>query len=196
VTTSHTSTALAELAADPVARPGRLQTTSGFIAVLFSGLFAGFLITVVVLEATLRSYGAALYTQVRLIELAHLDDLATALLLPAIIAAATLAVTVIRTRGDSRWLTLTAVLLLLATLVISVSVSVPINTAQQNWSVLTPPGDWSSVRDRWQLAHVVRTTTAALAFVLLTAAVVPLRWSRHRPEPSAVEPSSAHEQKG
>jgi hypothetical protein len=147
------------------------------MAVLFSGLFAGFLITVVVLEATLRSYGAVLYTQVRLIELAHLDDLAAALLLPAILAAATLTLTVIRRRSGSRWLTLTAVLLLLATLAISVSISVPINTAQQNWSVLTPPSDWSSVRDRWQLAHVLRTTTATLAFVLLTAAVTPT-WRR------------------
>jgi uncharacterized membrane protein len=197
VTTSHTSTAIAELTADPLAPPGPLQSTSGFIAVLFSGLFAGFLITVVVLEASLRSYGAALYTQVRLIELEHLDDLATALLLPAVLAAAMLKLAMIRRRGSGRWLTLTAVLLLLTTLVISVSISVPINVAQQNWSVLTPPGDWSSVRDRWQLAHVVRTTTAAVAFVLLTAAVVPLRWSRHQLEPSAVnKPSSANEQKG
>ncbi|HEV7422390.1 MAG TPA: hypothetical protein VGO30_21490, partial [Mycobacterium sp.] len=76
-------------------------------------------------------------------------------------------------------------LLLLATLVISVSISVPINTDQRAWSVFAPPGDWSSVRDRWQLAHVARTTTSALAFVLLTAAVAPLRWSRNAIEPSA-----------
>jgi hypothetical protein len=74
---------------------------------------------------------------------------------------------------------------LLATLVISVSISVPINTAQLNWSVVAPPDDWSTVRDRWQLAHVVRTTTAVLAFVLLTVAVMRLRWSRNSVEPSA-----------
>ncbi|MBB5162833.1 DUF1772 domain-containing protein [Mycobacterium sp. AZCC_0083] len=152
---------------------------TAFIAVLFSGLFAGFLTTVLVVEATLRGYGSAVYTQVRLIELAHLDDLATALLLPAILTSVMLAVAVFRRHGSSRWLPLTAVVLLLATLVISVSISVPINTAQATWSVVAPPADWSAVRDRWQLAHVARTTTSVLAFVLLTvAAMTPTRPKR------------------
>jgi len=176
------------LAADPAARPGPLPTTLAFVAVVFSGLFAGFLTTVLVFEASLRSYGATVYTQVRLIELQHLDDLATGLLVPAILGSAALTLAVIRRRGSDRWLTLTAVLSLLVTLVISVSISVPINTAQLSWSVVAPPDDWSAVRDRWQLAHVVRTTTAVLAFVLLTATVMRLRWSRNSVEPSATNP--------
>jgi uncharacterized membrane protein len=185
MTTPHTDTAITEVAADPADRTTLLQTTSAFGAVLFSGLFAGFLATVLVFEASLRGFGAAVYTQVRLIELEYLDDLATALLVPAILAAAALALAMIRRRGGGRWLTLAAVLLLLATLAISVSISVPINTDQQSWSVLAPPGDWSNVRDRWQLAHAARTTAAALAFVLLTAAVVPQRWARNAVQPSA-----------
>ena len=156
----------------------RIVTPAAFVAVLFSGLFAGFLATVLVFEATLRGYGSAVYTQVRLIELAHLDDLATGVLVPAILGSVALAVAVIRRRGSVRWLTLTAVLLLLVTLVISVSISVPINTAQLSWSVTAPPADWSAVRDRWQLAHVARTTTAVLAFVLLTVAVMPTARSK------------------
>ncbi|MGH3675716.1 MAG: anthrone oxygenase family protein [Mycobacterium sp.] len=178
MTTSHTDTATTESAADPADRPALLQTTSAFAAVLFSGLFAGFLTTVLVFEASLRDFGAAVYTQVRLIELEHLDDLATALLAPAILAAAALMLAMIRRRHSGRWLALTAVLLLLASLAISVSISVPINTDQQSWSVLAPPGDWSNVRDRWQVAHAARTTTAVLAFVLLTSTVVPPSSSR------------------
>jgi uncharacterized membrane protein len=178
MTTSHNHTVIAESAADSLDLRALLQSTSAFAAVLFSGLFAGFLTTVLVFEASLRGFGAEVYTQVRLIELEHLDDLATVLLPPAILAAATLTLSLIRRRGSVRWLALAAVLLLLATLVISVSISVPINTDQRTWSVFAPPGDWSSVRDRWQLAHVARTTTSASAFVLLTAAVAPLRWSR------------------
>ncbi|MDT5129402.1 MAG: hypothetical protein QOH54_5046 [Mycobacterium sp.] len=165
----------------------RIVTPTAFVAVLFSGLFAGFLTTVLVFEASLRSYGATVYTQVRLIELAHLDDLATGLLVPAMLGSAALALALIRRRDGGRWLALTAVLLLLVTIVISVSISVPINTAQLNWSVVAPPADWSAVRDRWQLAHVVRTTTAVLAFVLLTATVLRLRWSRNSVEPSATK---------
>jgi uncharacterized membrane protein len=165
----------------------RIVTPTAFVAVLFSGLFAGFLTTVLVFEASLRSYGATVYTQVRLIELAHLDDLATGLLVPAMLGSAALALALIRRRDGGRWLALTAVLLLLVTIVISVAISVPINTAQLSWSVVAPPADWSAVRDRWQLAHVVRTTTAVLAFVLLTATVLRLRWSRNSVEPSATK---------
>jgi hypothetical protein len=185
MTTPHTDTAITVVAADPADRPTLLQTTSTVGAVQFSGLFAGFLATVLVFEASLRGFGAAVYSQVRLIELQHLDSLATALLVPAILAAAALTLSMIRRRGRGRWLTLTAVLLLLATLAISASISVPINTDQQSWSVLAPPGDWSNVRDRWQLAHAARTTTAALAFVLLAAVAVPVQSSRNAVQPSA-----------
>jgi hypothetical protein len=185
MTTSHTNTQTTASAADRSDRPTLVQTTSAFAAVLFSGLFVGFLTTVLVFEASLRGFGAAVYTQARLIELEHLDDLATTLLVPAILASAALALTTIRRPGSGRWLTLTAVLLLLATLAISASISVPINTDQQDWSVLTPPSDWADVRDRWQLAHVARTATAALAFVLLTAVLVPARRSRNAAELSA-----------
>jgi Domain of unknown function (DUF1772) len=161
MTTSHTD-----------GEPGLLQSISAFAAVMLSGLFAGFLITVLVLEASLRGAGAAVYTQVRLVELEHLDDLATVLLPAAILASAALTLNIIRRHSSGRWLAQTAVLLLLVTVAISVSISVPINTEQLSWSVVTPPGDWSTVRDRWQLAHLARTTTAALAFVLLTTAAV------------------------
>jgi hypothetical protein len=90
MTTSHTTTHATASAADRSNRPALLQTTSAFGAVLFTGLFAGFLTTVLVFEASLRGFGAAVYTQVRLIELEHLDDLATALLVPAILASAAL----------------------------------------------------------------------------------------------------------
>jgi uncharacterized membrane protein len=171
MTIAPNHTATAEVADTPVDRRALLQSTAAFTAVLFSGLFAGFLTTVLVFEASLRGFGAEVYTQVRLIELEHLGDLATVLLPPAILAAIALTLCVIRRRGSVRWLALTAVLLLLVTLAISVSISVPINTDQQSWSVVAPPGDWSSVRDRWQLAHVARTATSVLAFVLLTTAV-------------------------
>ena len=65
--------------------------------------------------------------------------------------------------------------LLSATFIISVLISVPINTAQQSWSVLAPPSDWAIVRDRWQVAHLMRSTTAVLAFTILAAATTTRR---------------------
>jgi uncharacterized membrane protein len=143
-----------------------------FTSVLFSGLFAGFLVAVLVLEFSLRRFPASVYTQVRQVELAHLDDLATVLLPTALLATATLVVVTIARPGRTRWLALTALVLLLATFIISLLVSVPINTDQQGWSVLAPPSDWARVRDRWQIAHLVRTTTAVCAFITLVAAAI------------------------
>ena len=162
--------------AGPAREAAALQIATAYCAVLLSGLFAGFLVTVQVLEFSMRSENAAVYTQVRLIELKHLDDLATALLLPAILAVSILVLSTFRHRGARRWLAGTALLLLAATLVISVSISVPINTMQQGWSAADPPADWAEVRDRWQLAHVARTATSMLAFLVLIA----IRPSRRR----------------
>ena len=143
-----------------------------FTGMLFSGLFAGFLVAVLVLEASVRSFPASVYIQVRQVELTHLDDLATVLLPAALLATATLVVVTIARRWRTRWLALTALALLLATFIISMLVSVPINTDQQGWSVLAPPSDWAHVRDHWQIAHLVRTTTAVCAFINLVAAAI------------------------
>jgi hypothetical protein len=143
-----------------------------FVSMLFGGTFAGFLVTVLVIESTLRSFDAAVYTQVRLIELAHLDQLASVTLIPAVIAAAALVFFAAKAKGRTFWLTLTALTLLLIVFVTSFVVNVPINTDQLTWSVHAPPTDWARVRDRWQIAHVVRTVAALLAFVILSAAVL------------------------
>ena len=169
-------------------KPARLHNTDAvrtaalFTGVLFSGLFAGFLTAVLVLEASLRSFPATVYTQVRIVELVHLDDLATVLLPAALLATAIVALLTVTRPARTRWLVLTALGLLLATFIISALISVPINTDQQDWSVLAPPSDWAAVRDRWQLAHVARTSTAAVAFSALAAAAIIRRPPAGRPQ--------------
>ena len=161
-------------------RPSRsvfdtILTTARFASVLFSGLFAGFLTAVLVLEASLRRFPASVYAQVRLVELDHLDNLATILLPAALLSTATLATMTMRRRERVRWLALIALGLLSATFIISVLINVPINTVQESWSVLAPPSDWMVVRDRWQIAHLMRTTTAVLAFTILAPAAITRR---------------------
>lgn len=133
-------------------------------SLLFSGLFAGFLVCVLVLEGSLRGYGATVYTQVRLVELDSLDKLASVTLIPAIVTTVVLA---IRSRGVDRRFVLSALVLLVVVFVVTLAVNLPINGDQASWSVQSPPTDWASVRDRWQVAHAVRTVTALVAFVVL-----------------------------
>lgn len=144
-----------------------MRFATRLLSLLFSGLFAGFLLCVLVLELSLRKASASVYTQVRLVELAHLDTLASVTLLPAILATGLLVVQ--QRRRPGWWIPLTALGLLLLVFAISLAVNLPINHDQSLWKVNNPPTDWSAIRDRWQAAHAVRTVAALLAFVGLAA---------------------------
>ncbi len=136
-------------------------------SLLFSGVFAGFLVCVLVLENSLRGFDAAVYTQTRLVELDSLDKLASATLIPAMITTVLLA---IRARGNDRRVVLVAIALLVVVFATTFAINLPINSDQSAWSVQNPPSDWADVRDRWQVAHAIRTAAAVLAFGLLITA--------------------------
>jgi uncharacterized membrane protein len=135
-----------------------------FANVWFAGLFAGFLLTVLVFEQSLRRFDAQIYTQVRQVELVRLDNLASVTLIPAII---TTAVLVLRSR---RAPAIAALVLLVGVFVLTLVVNLPINSDQADWVVKAPPADWADVRDRWQIAHLARTVAAVVAFGLLIGA--------------------------
>lgn len=147
-----------------------------FVALLFAGLFAGFLTAVLILELSLRSFDGAVYTQVRLVELDSLDKLAIATLLPALIATAALVYRTFRT--NTKWWTVAALALLVFVFGITIVVNLPINSDQIGWDVQSPPSDWADVRDRWQTAHALRTVAASVAFAALGLAA--LRPARNR----------------
>lgn len=137
-----------------------------FATCLFAGLFAGFLLGVLVLEYSLRSVGADTYAQVRSVELDRLDLLASLTLIPALFLGAALAVTTYR--SGRAWARIAiAVALLAVVALISVKFNLPINARQSDWAGHGIPADWAAVRDRWQAAHTVRTATAVIAFAVL-----------------------------
>ncbi|GLY73888.1 anthrone oxygenase family protein [Actinoallomurus iriomotensis] len=136
------------------------------------GIFAGFLVGVLVLESSLRHYDRFVYTQVRQVELDRLDTLASVTLIPAVITTAVLVAAAIKMRGRFLWLTLAALILLLSVFVTTIIFNLPINSDQTGWSVKAPPADWASVRDRWQIAHAVRTCAAVLAFAFLSTTAI------------------------
>jgi uncharacterized membrane protein len=139
------------------------------VSLLFSGLFAGFLITVLVLELSMRGFDGSVYAQVRQVELVAMDVFASVTLIPALIVTALLAALTIRQKEAARLLPVGALIMLLLILGTSLLVNVPINTDQLEWNVAAPPADWATVRDRWQSAHAVRTGAAVIAVALLSA---------------------------
>ncbi|WP_042430059.1 anthrone oxygenase family protein [Streptacidiphilus anmyonensis] len=162
-------------------RSERAATALRFVSLVLAGLFAGFLVTVLVFELSLHHFDASVYTQTRQIELLRLDDLASATLLPTLPTTAILAAMSLKARDRTFWLTATAFALLLSVVATTVVFNLPINSDQLHWNVQTPPADWASVRDRWQIAHAVRTAAAVVAFGLLSAAAMTPTRSTHRP---------------
>lgn len=57
-------------------------------------------------------------------------------------------------------------------LVVSFAVNAPVNLDQIGWNAQAPPADWASIRDRWQIAHAVRTAFCLIALGCLGAAVI------------------------
>jgi uncharacterized membrane protein len=160
-----------------------LEPIARTVSVVFGGIFTGFLITVLVLELSLRKFDASVYTQVRQVELVRLDNLATATLLPTIVATAVLIFVGLKRGRPGLGLTSVALAFLLVVFVTTAAINLPINSDQLDWSVTRPPADWASDRDRWQIAHAVRTVAAALAFGCLVFAS-----GLHRRQSPSVEP--------
>lgn len=148
----------------------RTAAAARFVSLLFAGIFAGFLLTALIVELSLRRFDGTIYTQVQHVLLIGMPAFASATLIPAIVSTAVLVVVVLRAGGRGRWLTLSALILLVAAFVISLTINVPINARELTWNAQTPPSDWADVRDRWQIAHAIRTSAVVIAFGLLGAA--------------------------
>jgi uncharacterized membrane protein len=85
------------------------------------------------------------------------------------------------------WL-LTGFLLLVAALVITLAVEVPIDNKIKAWTAATLPGDWRSIQSRWETFHTIRTflSIAAVVAVTISAAVTA------RPSQSPMDEVSSH----
>ncbi len=131
-----------------------------FVNLLCGGLYAGLLVAVLCVEVTLRGVGPDVYTIVEQVKHANLNVLAAATIVPTLASGALLLVLAREPRGWAFALTLVGLLCAVVALTITLLVNVPINAAQLAWSPQAPPADWAAIRDRWQLAHTLRTTAA------------------------------------
>jgi uncharacterized membrane protein len=95
-----------------------------------------------------------------------------------------------RARGAALWWLLAGFLLLVAALVVTLAVEVPIDNQIKTWTAATLPGDWRSTQSRWELFHTIRTflSIAAVVAVTISAAVTA------RPSRSPMAEVGAHGQ--
>lgn len=94
-------------------------------------------------------------------------------------------------RTAAFWWLAAGFVLMLAALVITLAVEVPIDHQIETWTAATLPGDWRSIQTRWELWHTVRTFASIAAVVAATiSAVVAPRPSR-QPTTQLVPPGRA-----
>ena len=177
-------------AASAGAPPARRATTIiRFANLLFAGIYAGFLVSVLFVEAALRGFPPAVYVVVEQVKHTNLNLLAAGSL-AGLIATSLLLLALLRpVRSPSFRLTLAGLGCGLAALAITLTVNVPINALQMAWDPQAPPADWAQVRERWQAAHAARTAASLAGFgcqILAALAPQPASW-----RPAALAPDRA-----
>src|SRR5512132_697363 len=66
------------------------------------------------------------------------------------------------------WWLAAGFLLMVAALVITLAVEVPIDNQIQTWTAATLPADWRSIQARWERWHTLRTFLSIAALVAAT----------------------------
>lgn len=83
-----------------------------------------------------------------------------------------------RKRSVGFYLKLVAILLMVAALLITLLVEVPIDNQLKDWTPETLPMDWEAIRERWALYHILRTFMSLMGFTAFLASVVTEQTSR------------------
>ena len=81
--------------------------------------------------------------------------------------------------------------LMVAALVITLAVEVPIDHQIQAWTVATLPGDWRSIQARWERWHTIRTFVSIAAVIAATLSAVVAPRPSQAPTTQVVPPGSA-----
>lgn len=150
----------------------QLVKITRYVSLLGGGMFAGGGLAVLALELALRRLDGPDYTQVRQAEHTYFPWFIGAILGPTFIAVVMLVIFARMAGSPALRPAAAALVLLVLVLVVSFVVNAPINVAQLDWNAQAPPADWASIRDRWQIAHAVRTVFCVIALGCLGTAVI------------------------
>lgn len=81
-------------------------------------------------------------------------------------------------RSIGFYLNIASILLIVATLLITLLVLVPIDNRIRTWTASTIPSDFHSIRDRWEYFHSFRTLTSLASFASLTLSIILLDYKQ------------------
>lgn len=149
-----------------------LVRVTRYASLVCGGVLAGVALTVLFVELAFRGLDGPAYVRVRQAEFGVLTLFIAVVFVPTLVAVVALVVFSRRAGSSAFRPAVVALGLFLVAAVITIVVNGPINFQQLGWSAATPPADWASVRDRWQIAHAVRTLAIVVALGYLATAVI------------------------
>jgi uncharacterized membrane protein len=132
-----------------------VQFVSIMLYVLVAGVMWG---TWLSLARTMTNYDAATFLADGKHMIENLATIMAVLMISAVVIGLIAVVLLFRSRSTAAgWLAAIGLLLMIAVLVITLAVEVPIDNLIANWTEATLPADWQAIRARWSTFHTVRT---------------------------------------
>jgi uncharacterized membrane protein len=155
-----------------------------FVGIMLYVLVAGVMWgTWLSLGRTMTRYDAATFLADGKHMIANLAAVMAVLMVSAVVAG--LLVVVLLLRGGSRVavvLALAGLLLMVAVLVVTLAVEVPLDNRIKGWTPSTLPSDWQDLRARWAAFHTLRTFLSLGAVAAAVAATLVGRPGSTRPD--------------
>jgi uncharacterized membrane protein len=143
--------------------------------VLFALVMGVFWGTWFSLSRSIASITPESFLEIGHVMIANLGGPMSVLMPAALISSVVVLILLVReARGWAVYLTLVSLLLMVAALVVTLSVNVPIDYEINQWTTNTLPPDWTMRRDRWQFYHTVRTFASVGSLGCAVASAV--RW--------------------
>ena len=164
-----------------------VQFVSIMLYVLVAGVMWG---TWLSLARTMTHYDAGTFLTDGKHMIENLAVIMAVLMISAVVIGLVAVVLLFRSHSTvARWLAVIGLLLMIAVMVITLAVEVPIDNLIANWTEATLPADWQEIRARWSAFHTLRTFLSLGAVAAAVGAALTFRTSaREVPKPSMVQP--------
>ena len=167
-----------------------VQFVSIMLYVLVAGVMWG---TWLSLARTMSSYDAATFLTDGKHMIKNLATIMAVLMISAVVIGIVVVVLLFRSRSTvAAWLATIGLLLMIAVLVITVAVEVPIDNLIATWTEATLPKDWQEIRARWSAFHTVRTFLSRGGVAAAVGAGLTTRMATHQRSLQPVEASDQH----
>jgi uncharacterized membrane protein len=158
---------------DPLVR--WVQFVSIMLYVLVAGVMWG---TWLSLARTMTDYDAATFLTDGKHMIENLAIIMAVLMISAVVIGLVAVVLLFRSGSAvAAWMATVGLLLMVAVLVITLAVEVPIDNLIATWTEATLPADWQEIRARWSAFHTLRTFVSLGAVAAAVGAGLTIRTS-------------------